>query len=274
MTTRGDDASARIDTARPSITRVYDAMLGGKDNFQPDREVRGRLLALDPDFSRAAWDNRDFAMRTTRYLAGEIGINQFVDLGSALPSSENAHEVAQRVNREATTVYVALDHAVLAHGRALLADNDRTHMAEADMRQPRQVMENATVAKYVDFTQPVAFFLVGVLHHISDRRDPAGILAQYIEAVPSGSYFVMTHMIDPGPADELTSLATAVAKVYRDSGFRLRSRRPDQIKGLMTGLDLLAPGLVKVADWWPDGPRLRPLSPTQQLLYGAVGRKP
>ncbi|GAB3885521.1 SAM-dependent methyltransferase [Kibdelosporangium lantanae] len=226
MTTRGDDASARIDTARPSITRVYDAMLGGKDNFQADRDVRNRLHALDPDFSRAAWDNRDFAMRATRYLAGEIGISQFVDLGSALPSSENAHEVAQRMNREATTVYVALDHAVLAHGRALLADNDRTHMAEADMRQPRQVMENATVAKYIDFTQPVAFFLVGVLHHISDRRNPASILAEYVDAVPSGSYFVMTHMVDLGPDSELAPLAKNIAQVYKDAGFRLRFRTP------------------------------------------------
>jgi hypothetical protein len=274
MTTRGDDTPARIDTARPSITRVYDAMLGGKDNFQPDREVRNRLLALDPEFSRAAWDNRDFTMRVTRYLAGDLGINQFVDLGSSLPSSENSHEVAQRVNREATTVYVALDHGVLAHGRALLADNDRTHMAEADMRQPRQVMENATVAKYIDFTQPVAFFLVGVIHHVSDRRDPAGIVAGYVDAAPSGSYFVMTHMVDPGPDNELAPLTKSIAQVYRDAGFRLRSRPFDQVKAMMSGLEILPPGLVTVADWWPDGPRLRPLSPTQRLLYGAVGRKP
>jgi SAM-dependent methyltransferase len=280
MTTRGDDstagreAPARIDTARPSITRVYDAMLGGKDNFQADRDVRDRLLALDPEFGRASWDIREFSMRVTRFLAGEMDVTQFLDLGATLPTNENAHEVAQRVNREATVVYVAMDHAVLAHGRALLADNDRTHMAEADFRRPQQVLENPTVAKYIDFDLPVAIFLVGTIHHVSDRRDPAAIVSAYIDAMPSGSYLAFAHLIDPGPDHELAGLAAGIQQVYRDAGFPAWIRAHDQVKAMMSGLDLLEPGLVTLADWWPDGPRLRPLSPVQRLIHGAVGRKP
>ncbi|TCO53695.1 SAM-dependent methyltransferase [Actinocrispum wychmicini] len=277
MTTRGDDSRAtpvRIDTARPSIIRVYDAMLGGKDNFQADRDVRDKLLALDPEFGRASWDIREFTMRVTRFLAGDIGVGQFVDLGAILPTSENTHEVAQRLNREATMVYVAMDHAVLAHGRALLADNDRTHMAEADFRQPQQVIENTTVAKYIDFDVPMALFLVGTMHHVSDRRDPAGIVAAYIDAMPSGSYLALAQMSDPGPDHELAPLAQQVTEVYRQAGFPCWLRTPDQAVAMMAGLELLEPGMVTLADWWPDGPRLRPLSPVQRLVHGAVGRKP
>lgn len=277
MTTRGDDSRGtpvRIDTARPSIIRVFDAMLGGKDNFQADRDVRDKLLALDPEFGRASWDLREFTMRVTRFLAGDIGISQFVDLAAVLPTTENAHEIAQRLNREATMVYVAMDQAVLAHGRALLADNDRTHMAEADFRTPRQVIENTTVAKYIDFDVPMAMFLVGTMHHVSDRRDPAGIVAAYIDAMPSGSYVAIAQLSDPGPDHELAPLAQNIAAVYREAAFPAHLRPAEYVLTMMSGLELLEPGLVTLADWWPDGPRLRPLSPVQQLLHGAVGRKP
>ncbi|MEV4320055.1 SAM-dependent methyltransferase [Actinocrispum sp. NPDC049592] len=273
MTSRGDDAR-RVDTARPSITRVYDAMLGGKDNFQADRDVRDRLLALDPEFGRASWDNREFTMRVTRFLAGEIDITQFIDLGAVLPTMENAHEVAQRVNREATVIYASIDQAVLAHGRALLAENDRTHVAEADFRLPQQVLENATVTKYIDFDQPVALFLVAIMNHVSDRRDPAAIVRAYIDAIPSGSYVALSHLLDPGPDHELAPLMADIKTIYADAGFPGWFRSYEQIEAMFTGLELLPPGLVTLADWWPDGPRLRPLAPVQRLLVGGVGRKP
>jgi S-adenosyl methyltransferase len=249
-------------------------MLGGKDNFQADRDVRDKLLATTPDFSRLTWDNREFMMRVTRFLAGEMGITQFIDLGASLPVAENPHEVAQRLNREATMVYVSMDHAVLAHGRALLADNDRTHMAEADFRRPSQVIDNATVAKYIDFDMPVAMFLLGIMHFVQDARDPVGIVGSYIDAMPSGSYLALAHLLDPGPDHELAGLATAVQQVYNEAGFGGWFRTYDQIAAMMTGLELLDPGLVTLADWWPDGPRLRELSPIQRLAVGAVGRKP
>ncbi|MET0236543.1 MAG: SAM-dependent methyltransferase [Kibdelosporangium sp.] len=274
MTAQGDDAS-RVDTTRPSITRVYDAMLGGKDNFQADRDIRDRLLALDPGFGRASWDNRAFTTRVARFLAEEVGIGQFLELGTSLPlpAMEHAHEVVQRHNHEATVVYVSVDAAVLAHGRALLTDNDHTHVAEADFRRPHQVLANETVTKYIDIGQPLALFLVGIINHVSDRRDPAGIVRAYVDALPSGSYVVLSHLFDPGPDHELAGFAADLRQVYSDAGFPAWFRTHEQIEAMLTGLRLLPPGLVTVADWWPEGPRLRPLSPTQRLLVGAVGRK-
>jgi hypothetical protein len=275
MTTRGDDAR-RVDTTRPSITRVYDAMLGGKDNFQADRDIRDRLLALDPNFGRASWDNRAFTMRVARFLAGDSGISQFLELGTSLPlpTMEHVHEVVQRRNSEATVVYASVDPGVLAHGRVLLADNDQTHMAEADFRRPQQVLENAAVTKYLDFDLPVAVFLVGIINHVPDKRDPAGIVAAYIDALPSGSYVILSHLLDPGSDHELAELAAGIRQIYSEAGFPGWFRTYEQINAMMTGLELLTPGLVTLADWWPDGPRLRPLSPVQHLIAGAVGRKP
>ncbi|SMC63308.1 S-adenosyl methyltransferase [Kibdelosporangium aridum] len=278
--TRGDessevrDAPLRMDTTRASVPRVYDALLGGKDNFQVDRDVRARFLELDPEFLRAVLDRRDFMMRVTRYLAGELGISQFLDLGATLPEAENTHEVAQRLNRESAMVYVSLDRGVLAHGRALVADNDRTHMVEADFRKPRQVIEHPTVAKHLDFSQPMAVYHVGTMQHVRPERDPAGIVADYIDALAPGSYFVFAHLIDPVEDEELSKLANAVRDVYVNAQVPLWLRTREEIEGMLAGLELLDPGLVLLADWWPDGPRLQPLGRTQRLALGAVGRKP
>jgi hypothetical protein len=280
MMTRGDgspdgrDTHARVDMTRPSIPRIYNAVLGGKDNFQVDRDVRDKLFEVDPEFGRASWDNRQFMMRVTRFLAGDAGITQFLDLGASMPMAENAHEVAQRLNREATVVYVAMDPEVLAHGRALLADNDRTHMAEADFRRPQMVFENATVAKYIDLDQPVAVYHGGTMHHVQDSRDPRGIIAAYVDAIPSGSYLALAHLLAPGADQELAAVAQGVHRVYQEVGFGAWFRTYEQVQAMLAGLDLLAPGLVTLADWWPDGPRLRPLGPLQRLAVGAVGRKP
>jgi hypothetical protein len=280
MTAHGEDTpdgggrARRIDTSHPNVSRVYDALLGGKDNFQSDREVRDRLLALDPQMGRASWDLREFLIRVTRFLAGEAGISQFLDCSVSLPSKENVHQVALRLNRESSVVYVSRDPVVLAHGRALLADNDRTHMAEADYRRPRQVIEHPTVAKYIDFEQPVALYHAGTMRYVPDEQDPVGIMTGYIEALPSGSYVALAHLLDPGPEHELYELAVKTRQVGQDYGLGSFSRSRDQIMAMLGGLELLEPGLVPLADWWPDGPRLQPLAPTQRLALGAVGRKP
>jgi S-adenosyl methyltransferase len=253
---------------------VYDAMLGGKDNFQADREVRDRLLKLDPEFGRASRDLREFLIRATRYLAGEAGVTQFLDCSVTLPSTENLHDVALRLNRESSIVYVSRDPVVLAHGRALLADNDRTHMAEADLRRPREVVEHPVVAKYIDFEQPVALYHAGTMRYVPDEQDPAGIMAAYVEALPSGSFVVFAHLLDPGPGHELYELAMRARQVSLDYGVPSFSRSYDRIKGMMDGLELIEPGLVPIADWWPDGPRSRSLGAMQRLACGAVGFKP
>jgi hypothetical protein len=268
------DRARRIDMSRPSVSRVYDALLGGKDNFKADRDVRDKLLAVDPDIGRASRDLRDFLLRVTRFLAANVGVAQFLDCSVTLPSKENVHEVALRFNRESSIVYVSRDPVVLAHGRALLADNDRTHMADADWRQPRQVIEHQTVAKHIDFGQPLAVYQAGTMRYVPDERDPAGIMAGYIDALPSGSYVALAHMLNPGPEHELYELAMKARQVVLDHGVGSFSRSREKILAMMSGLELLEPGLVPLADWWPDGPRQRPLGPIQQLSLGVVGRKP
>src|SRR5262249_49123645 len=164
----------------------------------------------------------------------------------------------------------SLDLTVLAHGRALLADNDRTHMAQADFRRPREVLEHPTVTKYLDFDQPMVIFHVGTMHHVPDSQDPVGVLAAYIDALPSGSYIAFAHFLDPGPDGELGHLAAELTKIYDDFGIGAWFRTRERIADMLTPLDLLEPGLVPIAEWWPDGPRARPLGPTQRLAIGGL----
>jgi hypothetical protein len=261
-----------IDTNRPSAARVYNALLGGKDNYQVDRDVRDRLLEQAPELGRLSWDVRDFSGRVTRFLAGNAGVTQFLDCGPGMPNTENTHEVAQRVNREASVVYVARDPVVTAHARALLAENDRTHIAEADFRDPAQVLRNETVRKYLDFTQPMAVFHVGTVQYVSDARGPEAIIAGYVDAIPSGSYLAIAHFFDPQDGNPvMDQLREAFAELEISLGtFRTRSR----ILSFLDGLELIEPGLVIVSDWWPDGPRITPLAPVQRLAVGALARKP
>nr|WP_042188485.1 SAM-dependent methyltransferase [Kibdelosporangium sp. MJ126-NF4]CTQ97760.1 hypothetical protein [Kibdelosporangium sp. MJ126-NF4] len=267
------DAPARVNIARASITRVYDALLGGKDNFQVDRDMMARFLTLDPEFVRVVYDRRDFILRATRYLAGQLGVTQFLDVGATLPEKDNPHDVAQRLNRESSMVYVSMDQGVLAHGRAQLADNDRTHIVEADFRNPQLVVEHPVVAKHLDFNEPVAVFVVSTLQHVRPEGDPAGILAGYVDLLAPGSCVVFGHWMHPGPDSELTQLAEDLNGVYRDAGVGAWPRSREEIEGMLGGLELLDPGLVLCADWWPDGPRLHPLSRSQRLALGAVGIK-
>jgi hypothetical protein len=261
-----------IDTNRPSVARVYNALLGGKDNYQVDRDVRDRLLEQAPELGRLCWDVREFSGRVTRFLARDAGVNQVLDCGPGMPNAENTHEVAQRVNREASVVYAATDPVVIAHGRALLAENDRTHFAEADFRHPDQVLRHETVRKYVDFTQPLAVYHIGTVQYVSDARDPGAIIAGYVDAIPSGSYVVIAHFLDPEDGNPLIG---QLREAFADSPISLGEfRTREQILSFLDGLDLVDPGLVAVADWWPDGPRVRPVAPVQRLAAGAVARKP
>jgi hypothetical protein len=260
-----------IDPNRPSVARVYNALLGGKDNYQVDRQVRDRLLRTAPELGALSWDVRAFQARVTRFLARAAGINQFLDCGPGLPNTENTHEVAQRANREATVVYAATDPIVIAHGRALLAENDRTHFVEADFRQPERVLEHPTVRKYLDFSLPVAVYHLGTVQYVSDARSPAEMVAGYIDAIPSGSYVAIAHLVDPGDEPLVGRLRATFAESPISLGnFRTR----DQILGLFDGMEMVDPGLVVVSDWWPDGPRFRALDPVQRLALGGLARKP
>lgn len=263
-----------VDVTKASVARVYDAFLGGKDNYKIDREVLHRIQQVAPEATQLGWDNRSFLIRTTRFIASQTGITQYLDCGSGLPTAENTHQVVQRIQPDARVVYVDNDAVVLAHGRALLEENDQTHLVEADIFQPDEVINNEVVGKCLDFSQPIALYQCGTLHHYSGERSPGDIMQEYVDALPSGSYVALSHFFDPETA-EYSPLARKMEEIFLHSPmgsgwFRVRS----EIESMLPGLELVEPGLTLCADWWPDGPLLKPMVSVQHCIVGAVGRKP
>lgn len=159
-----DESPVIIDTTQASIARVYDAFLNGKDNYEIDREVFRRVQAVTPEASQLAWDNRSFLIRATRFIASQTGVTQFLDAGSGLPTAENTHQVAQRLQPDSRVVYIDNDPVVLAHGRALLEENDQTHFSAADIFDPGSVLNDPVVRKHLDFSEPIALFQMGTMH--------------------------------------------------------------------------------------------------------------
>ncbi|MGH3765688.1 MAG: SAM-dependent methyltransferase [Pseudonocardiaceae bacterium] len=265
-----------VDATKASIARVYDAALNGMDNYGIDREVLRQVQRVAPEISETAWDNRNFLIRVTRLLAGQAGVRQFLDCGSGLPTAENTHQVAQRIQPDARVVYVDNDPVVLAHGRALLNEDDRTNFSAADIFAPQQVINDQVVRSCLDFAEPIALLQLGTLHHYDGVRSLRSIMAEYVDALPSGSYVAISHFLDPECNPELSQLARRIAEVLGRSPMAgvvvFRSRA--EIEAMLPGLELVEPGLVHCANWRPEQPRTTPLDPVQRCLVGAVGRKP
>ena len=266
--------SGQIDTSKPSVARVYDAFLGGKDNYEVDRAVLKQVLKVAPETPRMTRENRAWLIRVTRFLAATAEIDQFLDVGAGLPAAENTHEAAQRVNPDARVVYVDRDPIVLAHGRALLEENPLTHLVGGDLTDPDALFNHPVVTKYLDMERPVALIQCGTLHHVPDHQRPADIMRRYIELLPSGSYVALTHFHDPEDDGEGTRLARFLEDVFArgDMGsgyFRTRS----QIEEMFDGLEVIPPGVVHLRAWWPDGPHMRPPSAPDLAILGGVGRK-
>lgn len=271
---RSGSAPAYIDTTKASIARVYDTALGGKDNYPADREVVDKLRQVAPEIGQFTVDHRAFLVRAVRFLAGNAGIDQFLDLGSGLPTAENTHQAAQRLCPEARVVYVDNDPTVVAHGRALLEENELTFFSPGDLTHPTEVLEDPVVTRNLDFSRPIALLQLGTLHHY-DESDLScvEIMKQYIDALPSGSYVALSHFLDP--EDEDSVVARRMEDVFLHSPLGTgRFRTRDQILAMMPGLDLVEPGLELCVKWWPDGPMLQPLLPAQRCIAGVVGRKP
>lgn len=270
--TSGSPAPVYIDPTRASIARVYDAGLGGKDNYQVDREVVERLREVAPEIEPLAWENRAFLQRVARFLAGHAGVGQFLDCGSGLPTVENTHQVVQRIQPEARVVYVDNDPSVVAHGRALLEANDLTRFLAADIFTPREVLDSELVRTHLDWSQPVAILQLGTLHHHHGSPTPQEIMEEYIEALPLGSFVAISHFFDP--QDEYSTVARRLEQAFVHSPLGMGFfRTRDEIGGMFAGLELIEPGLSLCADWWPDGPHLAPLVPAQHCIAGGVARK-
>jgi hypothetical protein len=260
-----------IDTSRPHQARIYDYALGGKNHFASDREVADQVMEAWPSVRIGARENRAFLGRAVRYLAGEVGIRQFLDIGTGLPTTDNVHEVAQRVAPSSRVVYLDNDPLVLAHARALLTSSPEGRAAyiQADLRSPAEILATPVVREVLDFSQPIALMLVAVLHFIQDEDKPASIIATLLDGLASGSYLVASHVTaehDPaGPA--------AGQRAYRESRLSAQVRNSDTFAELaFSGLTLVPPGVVLVSEWRPDEPGPRP-TPGEVSCYGGVGRK-
>ncbi|HEV8560388.1 MAG TPA: SAM-dependent methyltransferase [Actinophytocola sp.] len=267
-------APVYIDTSKASIARVYDAFLNGKDNYEIDRLVLRQVQAVAPEAAQLAWDNREFLIRVTRFIASQTGVTQYLDCGSGLPTAENTHQVAQRIAPDSRVVYIDNDPVVLAHGRALLEENEQTHFVSADIFKPEEIVNNELVRKYLDFSQPIALFQLGTIHHYDGERSPEDIMRAYVDALPSGSYVAISHFFDP-ETTEHSSLARRMEEVFLHSpmGTGLFRTHP-QIEAMFPGLEFVEPGISLCVDWWPDGPRIKPLDPVQYTIVGGVARKP
>lgn len=261
-----------VDTTRASIARVYDAALNGKDNFEIDREVLRQVATVAPQVNDLAWSNRNFLIRACRFLAEHAEITQYLDCGSGLPTAENTHQVVQRLQPTAKVLYVDNDPVVLAHGRALLEENDQTLFISADIFDPKRVLENREAQEFLDWSQPIALIQAGTLHHYLGDDAPQ-IMKTYVDALATGSYTVISHFLDP---ETETHSQIARQMEYRFTHSPMGSgvfRTWDQLRPMFPGQELVDPGLVLCDDWWPDGPRVKPLNQVQECIAGAVGRK-
>ena len=265
------DVSDKLDTSIPHSARVWNYWLGGKDNFEVDRQVGDQFAQLYPDIAVVARSSRAFLKRAVTHLAAEQGIRQFLDIGTGMPTAENTHQVAQAVAPDARIVYVDNDPLVLVHARALLTGTDEgaTEYLDADLHDPADIIAKAGETT-LDLSQPVALILMNILGHVPDLDRADEIAHTLMAGLPSGSYLVTadgTNVID-GPAFE-----QAIGVWNANAPLSYHLRHPDELTRFLTGLEVLEPGLVPCASWRPspDAPP-EDLRPTDE--YGAVGRKP
>jgi hypothetical protein len=263
-----ESVSSRIDTSVAHPARRYDYWLGGKDNFAADRESGDAIAAAFPSIRTSVLENRRFVHRAVAFLAREAGIRQFLDIGTGIPTSPNVHEVAQRIAPAARVAYVDNDPVVLAHARALLTSSTEgaTAYVDADLRTPERILTDPSVLRTLDFAEPVALMLLAIVHFIPEEDNPYGIVARLLDALPSGSYLVMSH----ATSDDLAPELTADIAAGRHGPGRLRTRA--EFTRFFDGLELIPPGIVSVAEWRAENePQPRP-SAADTAVYGAIGK--
>jgi hypothetical protein len=265
----GREPPAGVDDSVPQSARIWNYWLGGKDNYPIDRAVADQFSELYPPIVDIARAQRYFLARAVRYLAGEAGIRQFLDIGTGLPTVDNTHEIAQRVAPEARIVYVDNDPLVLMHARALLTScpEGMTDYVDADLRDTAAVLADA--AKTLNFSRPIAISLLGILGHITKYDEARSIVRLLLDAVPAGSYLVVadgTNLFGGEIYDEAMRIWNASAEP------RYLLRTPDQIAGFFEGLELVEPGVVSVPLWRPDPSPFEPDGSVDN--FGGVGRKP
>ena len=256
-----------FDPRVPSIARTYDYLLGGKDNYPVDREIGEIFIKKFPGAVQIALDNRACLVRAVTFIAGELGITQFIDLGSGLPTADNVHQVAQRADPRARVAYVDNDPIVLAHGRAMLAEDEFTVVVRADIRKPEQILSDPVVRELIDFTRPVAVIASAVLHHLLDEEDPLGVIRAVRDATPAGSCLFVSHFRTLGDPE-----SAALEEVMLEAFGRGVWRSSEQVGEFFEDMRLVEPGIVPCAQWRPDADPGE-LTPYQRLIVAGLGTR-
>jgi hypothetical protein len=258
-----------VDINRPASSRIYDYVLGGAHNFAVDRQVADRAIAAMPQLPSVLRENRTFLRRVVRFLAGEAGVDQFLDLGSGIPTVGNVHEIAAEINPSARIVYVDIDPVAITHSQAILADNPNATAVQADLRDPSTILAHPTVRGLLDTDRPVAVLLIAALHFVPDSQHPADILARLRNALAPGSYLAISHASEDGqpPAGQRDA-----QEVYAraDNAVLMRSR--SEIATLIDGWEPVEPGIVRCPLWRPDSDEAPPADAAQFPGYSVLAR--
>lgn len=262
------DLPEGLDITVPNTARIYDYLLGGKDHFQADRQAADALVSLVPAVPRQVQENRGFLRRAVRFLAS-AGISQFLDIGVGLPTQGAIHEIAHQVNPEARVAYVDYDPAVVLHGNVLLTEPDRSIVVRGDIRDPAAILADPAVIAHLDFSQPVAVFLLAIMHFVKKADDPYGLVATIMDALAPGSYLVLSHVTRDSLSDDLAEQAV---RLYDSASAPLTPRTRDEVRRFFDGLELLPPGIVHDSDWRPDPDD--GMQDPPKLGWAGVGRKP
>ena len=270
----------RVDASVPNVARIYDYLLGGKDNFSADRNAAAELLSLIPDAQAACHHNRVFVRRAVRFLAGQARIRQFIDIGAGLPRQGNVHDIAQAIAPDARVAYVDYDPVVVSHAQALLATTPTVAVINGDLRNPEQILIDPALRELIDFSQPVAVLLTAILHFIADDEHPYQITGTLKAAIPPGSYLVLSHVTADDVPEETSRKAQSV---YGRATAPVLPRSREAIRRFLDGLETASgPGVIDVGlpqPWAPlapdePGPAHPQIVEGRTLICAGVGRKP
>lgn len=263
-----------FDVSKPNVARVYDAMLGGKDNFAADREFVAEVLRFAPMAPLGAISNRQFLRRVVQYLVVEAGVTQFLDLGSGLPTQGNASEVAHHFSARARVVHVDNDPVVYTHSKALISDAQTTEFVLGDVRSPQEILNDPAVRSMIDFDQPVGLLAFALLHHLADDDQPERIMTEFRVAMPSGSYLAISSLRLPGPEmPELRASTIEGEALHAGTLSGMRWREDDEIRSWFGEWEFVSPGLVPLGDWRPPVAGQTPYPKIQHTFSGGVARK-
>ncbi|MFI5754611.1 SAM-dependent methyltransferase [Streptomyces sp. NPDC051569] len=272
MTDLDQPSVDEIDTTKPHPARMYDFYLQGKDYYEVDKAAAAHVESVFPTIKTCARTNRLFMHRATRWLAAEAGIRQFLDIGTGIPTRPNLHQIAQEAAADSRVVYVDNDPVVLRHAEALMRSTPegRTTYIQADVRDPKTIVESEELHRTIDLTRPVALSLNALLHFVPDEFQPYDTVRFLLDALPSGSYLVLSHCT-PDFAPEMWA---RVVDVYRSGGIPAQVRSRDEVLRFFDGLELVEPGLAVPHNWRPDGTALPGASDAAVSIYAGVARKP